>query len=58
MSPFISMILPSLFHLKLKYKQLSAFEITTDVVLLFSGIGLLGILLYSSSKILLFGEAM
>ena len=57
-SPFISMILPSLFHLKLKYKQLSALEITTDVVLLFSGIGLLGILVYSSSKILLFGEAM
>ena len=54
--PFISMILPSLFHLKLKYKQLSAFEIITDVVLLFSGIGLLGILLYSSSKVLIFGE--
>ena len=55
-SPFISMILPSLFHLKLKYKQLSALEITTDVVLLFSGIGLLGILLYFSSKVLLFGD--
>ena len=57
-SPCISIIFPSLFHLKLKYKQLSALEITTDVVLLFSAIGLLGILLYSSSKILLFGEAM
>ena len=54
--PFISLILPSLFHLKLKYKQLSAFEIITDVVLLFSGIGLLGILLYSSSKVLIFGD--